>query len=391
MKIVHICPTMTDGFSYQENYLTKYHRRLGLDVTVITSLWVYGTKGEMEKSDVRNYINSDGVKILRLELKNRKPYDYKFKTFANLKETLESENPDILFIHGCQWIYIKEIVQYVKNKKIIVYVDNHADYSNSATNWRSKYILHKIIWRHYAQIIRPYVTKFYGVLPARVDILTELYGIPRDKCELLVMGADDELVQEGNNPECIKSIRKKYRIETDDFLIVTGGKIDVAKQQTLLLMKAVRKLNMKNVKLIVFGSVDRQLKDRFDDLCGDQVFYAGWLTAFETYKYIGAADLVIYPGRHSVLWEQTVAQGKPMVVKHWEGTTHVDIGGNVRYLYHDSEEEIQNLLIDIIDADVYSKMLEAANGDEKNKFLYSNIARQSISDVLNLPDNLAEN
>ena len=32
-----------------------------------------------------------------------------------------------------------------------------------------------------------------------------------------------------------------------------------------------------------------------------------------------------------------------MIVKYWEGTTHVDIGGNCEFIYKDSVEEIRNI------------------------------------------------
>ena len=41
-KIVHVClcGPFSDGFSYQENILTKYHARMGLEVHVITSIYI---------------------------------------------------------------------------------------------------------------------------------------------------------------------------------------------------------------------------------------------------------------------------------------------------------------------------------------------------------------
>ncbi len=40
MKIVHLCMAgpYTQGYSYQENILPKYHVKLGFDVTVLTSM-----------------------------------------------------------------------------------------------------------------------------------------------------------------------------------------------------------------------------------------------------------------------------------------------------------------------------------------------------------------
>ena len=52
MKIVHVCLAgigVTDGWTYQENLLTKYHKKLGHDVTIITSQWVRNELGGLKK------------------------------------------------------------------------------------------------------------------------------------------------------------------------------------------------------------------------------------------------------------------------------------------------------------------------------------------------------
>ena len=91
---------------------------------------------------------------------------------------------------------ICRLAKYVKaHPNIRVYVDNHADYSNSAQGWISEHILHRIIWKYCAHRIEPYTSVFWGVMPARVDFLINLYDLPKDKCKLLVMGADDELAK----------------------------------------------------------------------------------------------------------------------------------------------------------------------------------------------------
>lgn len=402
MKIVHIClgGVVTDGWGYQDNLLPKYHKRMGADVTVVTSHFIWNNNGKLDK-DLRNkYVNDDGVLVKRLD-SHAKDANDRFAKYPKLFETLEEEKPDVIFLHDMQRPYAKIVAKYVKQHMgVTLYADNHADYSNSATNLLSKYILHRVIWKYYVKKLLPYTKRFYGVLPARVDFINELYGIPKEKCELLIMGADDDLVDIGNAKKSIDSVHEMHGIKKSDFLIVTGGKIDMAKRQTLFLMKAVNCLNKKidchvnkihnkgdvkkytSLKLLVFGSVDQCLKEEFDFLCGEYVKYVGWLTSSETYKYIGASDLVVYPGRHSVLWEQTVAQGKPMIVKYWDGTTHVDIGGNVKYLYRDCVEEIQSILMNILTTDIYIKMFEAAEQDAKRGFLYSNIARQCVRDVL---------
>lgn len=387
MKIIHIClcGPVTDNWTYQDNLLPKYHKRLGYDVSVITSEYIWNKNGELDV-DYRNvYFNENNIKTIRIKTKYGTTVESKFKKYKNLYRTIWNENPDIIFVHGIQFFDVKEVIKYKKkNPDVKVFVDNHADFSNSATNWLSKNILHKLIWRYYAKSIEPYVIKFYGVLPARVDFLKDMYKIQEDKVDLLVLGADDDKVKEARKNNVKIEIRNMYDIKENDFLIITGGKIDFAKKQTLLLMKAIQILSKsyKNLKLIVFGSVANDLKEELKDLVDDNnVQYIGWIKPEDSYNYFGAADLVVFPGRHSVFWEQVVGLGIPMVVKYWYGTTHIEIGGNCKYLYTDSVEEIKEVLENIInDGDEYKNMKLAAITKGKEKFSYEKIAYRSIND-----------
>lgn len=385
MKIMHIClnGAVTDGLQYQDNLLPKYHRKLGYDVVLVTSLYAFNENGVIIKISEKKmeYINCDDVKVIRLPMKRGQRYETKLKKYVGLANTLEREKPDFIFIHDFQYPDVAVIRTYLsKNKNVRAYADNHADFSNSATNWISKNILHKIIWRYYAKTLEPYITKFYGVLPARVDFLEKMYGLPENKCELLVMGADDDLIKKICTQENRKEARLKWGIEKNDFLIVTGGKIDKWKTQTLLLMDAVKKINIGNVKLIVFGSVDDQLRQEFEHRIDDsKIRYVGWIKPADSYYYFNAADLAVFPGRHSVYWEQVAAQGIPMVVKDWYGTHHIDLGGNVIFLEHDSADEIQNIIKDIITKpEKYSYMKKVAVEKGMKKFSYLNIAKESI-------------
>ena len=68
-----------------------------------------------------------------------------------------------------------------------------------------------------------------------------------------------------------------------------------------------------------------------------------------------------------------------MLVKYWKGTTHVDVGGNCEFLYEDSIKEIKSKIEEIINnSDKYRSMKKIAQNKAMNKFLYSNIAKESI-------------
>lgn len=382
MKIVHIClcGPMTDGLSYQENVISKYHRKLGYEVTVIASQWIWDKNGKLQKTEKSNYVNVDGVKIIRIPILNG-DINNRLKRYPTLYENVEKEEPDILFIHDCQFVDICNLAKYVKkHNSVRTYVDNHVDYSNGAHGWLSKNILHKGLWRYCVKQIEPYVTRFYGVLPARVDFLKELYKVPSEKCELLVMGADDELVGIAQAPGEREATRKKYSINTEDFLVVTGGKINAYRPETLDLMEAIIECKNDSIKLVVFGSVDDSLKEKFDLLCqSNKINFVGWKNVEETYKLMNASDLVVFPGLHSVMWEQAVALGVPCIFRDIEGFHHVDMGGNALFLKDVTKESLKGVIESLFgNPEQYRRMLSVAKEKGMQYFSYKEISKRSI-------------
>ena len=108
--------------------------------------------------------------------------------------------------------------------------------------------------------------------------------------------------------------------------------------------------------------------------------YIGWVESKDSYAYFAAADLVVFPGRHSVFWEQVAAQGIPMLVKSWDGTHHVDLGGNVRFLYEDSVAEIQGELERLLeDPERLAQMKRVAVEKGMRTFSYNDISQRAIA------------
>lgn len=385
MKILHICLAggYTEGLNYQENIIIKYQALDGHDVSLITTdhCFTEGVWGLCQTES--DYINPNGVHIIRLPFAFPVPYNVNrqvgiFKGFANVLEKLQ---PETIFVHNIQFQDIRRIVTYKKkHPEVKIYVDNHSDFSNSARNWFTRNTLYRFWWKPCAKAIESYVEKFWGVMPSRVDFLQNIYGISSDKTDMLVMGADDECVIRAANPKIKQTIRERYGISQEDFLIVTGGKIDAFKTQTLLLMKAVQEISKENLKLLIFGSVADDLKEKLFAMCdGEKIQYVGWAKGEQSYEYFACADLVVFPGRHSVYWEQVAAQGIPMLCKYWDGTTHIDIGGNAEFLMEDSVEEIKKKLLQILETPgKYEKMKKVAESDLRHEFSYKIIARKSV-------------
>ncbi len=381
MRITHLCLGcfFPDGYTYQENMLPKYHKQLGHDVSVVASLQTFDEDGNVSYLEKAcEYRNEYDIPVRRLDYKKPLKFYRKMKRFVGTYEAVEETKPDVLFIHGCQFLDMDVIVRYAKkHPSVKIFVDNHADFSNSARGWFSLNILHKIVWRHCARIIEPYTSKFFGVLPARVDFLKNIYHIPENKTELLVMGSEDDKVEASLEPGRKAESRKNFGLTENDFVIVFGGKVDKAKTQVLLLMDAVNSINDSSVKLAVFGSIIPEMKDILMSKCGERVQYIGWATPQQSYDYFSMADIVCFPGRHSVYWEQVAGMGIPLIVRKWEGTTHIDVGGNAVFLTEDSAEEIQRSILEVKDHYEEYKT-RAMNG--RKQFMYSTIAERSLQD-----------
>ena len=380
MKIVHICLSgpYSDNYSYQENLLARFHKRSGFEVDIITSVLYLNDDGvDSEYESGSEYVDDHGVNVTRLPYKSPRSVNRVLRRYTGLLDALKKSEPDILFIHGCQFSDMDIVAGYLKTHTgVRVFVDNHADQNNSAQNFLSKNILHGILWKRCAEKIEPYTEKFYGVLPARVDFLKEAYGMPAEKCELLVMGVDDDEAQKALLPEVRINRRAEYGVSDDDFVIVTGGKIDHNKPQVIALMKAVNMLGDKNVKLMVFGSVSDELKQSFEQNLSGRVKHIGWRRSEEIYTDFAAADLVAFPGLHSVLWEQAVGMGKPCAFKRIKGFEHIDLGGNCVFFENDSEEEYTRV-ISLAKSNIAS-LKKAAEEKGMKAFSYKEIAKRAI-------------
>lgn len=383
MKILHCCLAnfYIDNYGYQENILPKMHRLQGHEVRIVASTETYIENARLGYIQASSYYTPEGIPITRIPYIKIIPHFIakKLRIYKGLKGILLEFKPEIIFLHDVQFISIWEIVKYAKYNKVTIYADCHTDLINSATNWVSKNILHKLIYKWCAQKIEPHTKKFYGVLPARVDFLLDIYDIPANKTELLVMGADDTLFDLSKKSEVRKKIRSAHHIKETDFLIISGGKID-RKKNIHHLLEAFQLLDKENVKLLIFGKVNDELEKEIDSFrTSKNIVLIDWLPTHKIYEFLMAADLGFFPGTHSVLWEQSVGIGLPCVFKRWKGIEHVDVGGNCLFLDEISIESIQSAIIQVVEnKDLFERMKTAAVEKGIPKFSYSEIAKYSI-------------
>lgn len=384
MTIVHIspCAPFNDGWGFQENLLPKQHLKMGNKVTLITTTKIHKDGGVAQvKPEV--FRSKDGFDVIRLPYVHY-PGKHITNVFMRLKvyDHLVRLKPDFIFYHGLISQTIFEVIRYKKAAEnrggsCVIVQDNHLDYNIGCDPKTFKQKLLRSYYRIMNSRSQKYVEKVYGVTPWRKRYAEEYFHISPDKTDVLIMGADDEKIDFTNRAVIRAQIRGKYQINPDDFLVVTGGKID-HKKKIHTLMEACG--NLKGVKLLIFGSVSEQIQDEYQKLLHkySNIIFVGWIDSDKVYNCFFAADLAFFPGQHSVLWEQACAAKVPCVFARWPGMDHVDNGGNAIFMEEIQPEAIRTLLMQLRFTPMYTRMKSAAESELTDIYLYSNIAEKSL-------------
>lgn len=379
MKIIHIAPNAPyeEGWSYQENLLPKYQAKLGHQVMLIVSTQRHMDSKE-DKHSFEDYQSPDGFRVIRKRI-TLSPIPFLHRTMRYLKvyNILCQEQPDVIFHHGLISPTIRQAVRYKEkvNPNCVIILDNHMDYNIGFTTDHLKGRILKWVYSRLYRSVDPSIDKVYGVTPWREQYAQDIFGVPSEKTDVLIMGADDDRLDFEHRDAMRAEIRSKYSVAEGDFLIVTGGKID-KKKRIHLLMDAVK--DLENVKLLVCGSATADFEEEYATHLNDNVIDAGWIPSEEFYGFFFAADLVFFPGQHSVLWEQACASKVPCVFGKWDGMDHVDNGGNARFLDCREPSELRRLIQQLQFTPEYREMLAAARSDKTDIYLYSRIAAKSL-------------
>lgn len=382
MNIVHIAPNSVynEGWSYQENLLTKYQVKLNNNVTLLVANQRF-ENGLVKKCDEYDYISPDGFRVVGIKYKNilgKRISDS--CSLMNVYTLLEELEPDLIFFHGLISLTIFQASKYVRKHPTCKLVcDNHLDYNIGYKPHDSfKDLLVVFFYRIVFKLNKKWIEKVYGVTPWRKKYAEEVFRVPSSMTDVLIMGADDDNIAFQERKSIRERIRTSLKIEKDSFLIVTGGKIDRNKGIHLL-MQAVKSLQ--GVKLVIFGLPLSSFEKEFNDAMNDNCIHIGWLQSKDVYEYYMAADLIAFPGQHSVLWEQACATKVPCFFKFYEGMDHVNNGGNSLIASFNSSEELKEIISGLVFTEAYYSMKKIAESDATDVYLYSNIAKKSIECV----------
>lgn len=377
MKILHVAPLAPYNlnWSYQENLLPKYQKKLGHEVRIVVSTYENQKNGKVDVGEADFFLD-DGTRVYRRKRLFQNTFLGKLISFTNIMDILIEYKPDFIMIHSLMTLCVFQVIKY-KNKynhDCVIIQDNHLDENIGKKKNKLLTDLFYMYWRFINKFSQKYISKYYGVTPWRKEFLIKRFGIPESKTDLLIMGADFDNLNICKQDDYRKEIRKKYQLNSE-FLIVTGGKIEKNKKIDLL-MKAVR--DIKDIKLLVFGTVADDYLEEIESSLSDNVIMVGWLNNEDILKTFMACDLAVFPGQHSVLWEQACACKIPCLFAHWEHMEHLNNGGNSAEFSNISVDGIKNVILEYKNTSKYRKMLNKAKSNITDIYRYDDIAVKSL-------------
>lgn len=346
MKILMICDFFHENQQYQENLLAKYYLKQGHHVTIVAStfesIFDYYSGNYNRGSKFRVYHNK-GYKIIR------QPYSInlfnKLRKLKNLRKLIGEESPDLIYVHSAPLNLIDPVSYKMKNQNCKIIFDSHADYSNSAKNWVSLKILHSLIYRTIMKLYFKKLDNIFYITPNAGTFLNNVYGIPYSYMSFLPLGADTDYINEINARETNISIRNRLRINRNDFVIFAGGKLTKEKRIELVI-KAFFLIESQTAHLIIVGDTkDEVYKKGILELINfhPRIYFMGWVDGEKVYDYMSACDVAVFPASQSVLWQQAIGTGLPLIVGQSEqqDTTYLNKYSNIIIIEKDSVSETE--------------------------------------------------
>lgn len=310
MRIAHICLSCfyIDGFAYQENELVRRHVEDGHEVTVIASTESFGDDRRLTYVESSTYLGRDGARVIRLPYHSFLPQRImrKLRMHPGVLKHLECIRPEVILFHGlCGW-EMRAMARYKKkNPQVRLLADSHEDAYNSARNFLSRHVLHRL---YYAWIIRrclPAIEKVLCVSLETMDFVHTTYGVPRDRLEFFPLGGrvfDDVEYQ---------SRRMRGRVAAgvsdDQVMLLQTGKMGERKK-VLQSLRAFVTTAGSHMRLVLAGSFDETVRDQALALIttDSRIRFMGWQSPEKLADLLCGADVYVQPGTQSATMQMSL-------------------------------------------------------------------------------------
>ncbi|TCB59686.1 glycosyltransferase family 4 protein [Acinetobacter terrae] len=360
MKIAHLCLSCFyfDGFSYQENVLPRQNIADGHETIIIASLESIDKNGKMIFLNEGSYLGSDGAMVYRIPYNKKIPkrIQHKVRSYQGLLDKLHEFKPDIIYFHGISAYELLTVKKYkMLNPNVKLIVDVHSDKNNSATNWISKYLLHKFFYRSVFKSIEPLIDKIFCCSLEAKDFAEEIYEADKKKTEFYPLGG--ECLSDQEYSQRRSETRSLLNIDDDKILLLQTGKIN-KKKKAIEALSVFSKFKSDKFIYLIIGAFEDNVEEQMNQLIAqdNRVRFLGWADSNQLKNYLCASDLYIQPGSQSATMQQSLCLRNPVLLDNVKShTVFVKENG---WLINDTNEI--NGILELIDQspEILSKMSE---------------------------------
>lgn len=317
MKVLHIGMTshFTDKMLYQDNILADLNAKAGHDVVFISDTFFY-KNGTLVKTNECDVVLDNGVRLIRISYDRiiNEFITRKIQKAKKLLQYLDEIRPDTILYHGVCGYELINIAKYIKEKKLIFYIDSHENFKNTAMTPLAKFA-YKYVHGYFVRKALPVAKKVLYVGYPEKEYLEKMYHIPESKLEYFPLGG---LILEKEKQDCYRAeIISKMNFPNDVIICTHSGKMDKGKK-TEDILKAFMRVQDSRLRLLIFGSIPEDMKDTLEPLInGDErIFFLGWKEAKEQELILGATDLYIQPGTYSATAQIAICDGCALLVNN---------------------------------------------------------------------------
>lgn len=292
MHIVHVMERFNPFLGQEINIIAKNHSP-SIKITIVTSkslsTWQIADFGKIHLEDLK-YKEKYNVEIIRLSIGFERGEKIWLK---KLIKTVKGLNPDIIYVHGIEYISFFRILFYSFFNSNVLVTDTHSlpIFTKGSFTRKLYYSMLKLTIFPLVNYCR--INVFYTTEENKL-LLKEIYGIKSVLINPFQIGADFTnffFTQEGR----IK-IRANLAIGPDEVMILYSGRLTQQKGPHLLLeaFSKVEKEVKYKVRIVFIGFQDKEyIQEKF----GNQFNFLmlNPVPSSELRDYFSAADIAVYP------------------------------------------------------------------------------------------------
>jgi len=350
----------SEEMSYKENYLIRASIEKGREILILapTEKFVNGRVVRTNESD-SNITNN--VRLIRMNYERvvNKILTEKYRKSSRFMTIVLSFKPDVIFFNTIQVYNILDCKE-IKDKlpKTRILADVSSDYGNSAQNFISKEILHRLIYKRWIQRSLPFIDRVFYVAESSRLFLSEIYRVSDDKMEFSPLCA--EIFSRENKIEKKNKFCARHSIDDGTLILSHSGKMNNSKK-TIELLQAFRRISNIKWRLFIAGKFEEDIEKAAQQLISEdpRVTYLGFLDLEGLTDMLCASDLYVQPYSPSQTAQTAMGCLTPVLFARIQAYVGYEESGGI---FIDSTEQLFDCFKQIhnkaIDLDSLSQKIE---------------------------------